>query len=49
MLRFLISDFTELKDDPLGSVVSDLQRVASATPAPPDALETLRTLRRSED
>ena len=49
MLRFLISDFTELKDDPLGSVVSDLRRVASATPAPPDALETLRTLRRSED
>ena len=49
MLRFLISDFTELKDDPLGSVLSDLQRVAGATPAPPDALETLRTLRRSED
>lgn len=49
MLRFLISDFTELKDDSLGSVVSDLQRVASAVPVPPDALETLRTLRRSED
>ena len=49
MLRFLISDFTELKADPLSSVVSDLQRVASATPVSPDALETLRTLRRSED
>ena len=49
MLRFAISDFTPLKDDSLGSVVSDLRRVASATSVPPDALGTLRTLRRSED
>ena len=49
MIRFVISDFDRLKQDSLGNVVTDLQRVASATPAPSDALKTLHTLRQSED
>lgn len=50
MLRFAISDFETLKNQSLlGNVVANLQRVASRTPLPPDALETLGTLRRSED
>lgn len=49
MIRFLISDFKQLKHDALGNVVADLQRVASSAPAPANALETLHTLRQGED
>ena len=49
MIRFVISDFDPLKHDSLGNVVTNLQRAASATPAPADALKTLHTLRQSED
>ena len=47
MIRFAISDFEPLKHDSLGNIVADLQRVAAGTR--PDALETLRTLRQSEE
>ncbi len=49
MIRFLISDFNQLKHDALGGVIADLQRVASSTPTPANALETLHTLRQGED
>ena len=49
MIRFLISDFDQLKQDALGDVVADLQRIASRTPVRANALETLQTLRQGED
>ena len=49
MVKFLIANVEELNHAPLGDVVADLRRVARATPAPADALETLKALRRSED
>ena len=47
MRRFLISEFTELEDEPLRSVVTDLREATGAAQEPAHALQTLRTLRRN--
>ena len=47
--RFRIADFTELVDEPIGTVVTGLRRMAAKSPVPVDALGTLRELRRSGD